>query len=172
MFDTIKRRLFGRTKRAEAQITEAVANVVEHVLRENANLVGEELGAIETIRDLRREVRLQEDKLNRIRIQQKEKEREIEHKLGLHKLRVEAERELAEDKINSTKARLERHHEVLVREAKVVAREEAMEEATRLMEGQMERMEKMVDTLVGALPKAEIMTKLTNNVYRGEQNDG
>lgn len=162
MLNAIRQRLFGTAEEAESQITDAVARVVERVLRENADLVDQELGALKTIRDLRREVEKQEAKLADLKAQQKEKQREIDHKLGLHKQRVDQERELAKEKLEAQAERLERDHSVSVREAKVAAREEAMKEANRLLSEQMERMEGMVDTLVGALPKAEIMANLTN----------
>jgi hypothetical protein len=144
-------------RRETTKIEKAVESAIERVLKEHANATTEEIAALGTIRKLRAERdRLTEDiaELNR---KKREDEREIQHKLGLAKLRQEAEAELAEKKLGAREQQLEKEQAVAVKEARVAAKEEAMKRADELLGQQVERMEKLVDTLVAALPKAEMI---------------
>lgn len=153
--------MFGIFKHNTA-IEGAVKEAIEKVLREHANATTEEIAALGTIRQLRSTKERLEEEIAELKRQKKEDEREITHKLGLARLRQEAEAELAEEKLEAREEQMEREQEVAVKEARVAAKEEAMKRADELLGQQVERMERLVDTLVSALPKAEMIARMGN----------
>ena len=110
--------------------------------------------AIETVQGeraslLETEIEDLEDQIDNLEAEKIRTSREIEHKLGLHRKQIEAERD-----------NLAKTHEVAVREAKVAAKEEAMKASMDLLGTHVERMERMTEIMVGALPKAEILAQI------------
>jgi predicted nucleic acid-binding Zn-ribbon protein len=146
-----------RTLFTRSSIDRSIRNAFEDVLDSHAGRIRDEMGALGTIQDLRRE----RDRLaDRIREMSKEledlgekhqrEEREVKHKLGLEVLRQEQEERLRSKELGQERAELERQRELILREAKVGAREEAFEESKKILNDQLGRLERIVDSLAGA----------------------
>ena len=142
--------MFWRKSSLEGAVEEAVRSA----LRQYVSIATDEIGKLSKVSALSDEITKLRDQLADLKTQRKQEEREIEHKLGLHKLRTEAEKQMADQGYAALEARLKKDGEVTVREAKVVAREEAMKRADELLGEQVSRMERLVDMLVQALPTA------------------
>lgn len=153
-------------KRETSKIEKAVEVAIERVLREHANATTEEIAALGTIRQLRAQKERLENEIAELKLQHRQEEREIEHKVGLAKLRQEAEAEIAYEKLEAREEQLEAEKEVAVKEARVAAREEAMARAEELQGEHLARMEKMVGVLVAALPKAEMLVEMSGGKAR------
>jgi hypothetical protein len=149
--------MLGLFKRETSKIEEVVRKAVAEVMEEQAKATAREIGSLSSIQRLRAEKEKLETEIAELKTQKKQDAREIEHKVGLAKIRQEAEAEIADKKLKARETELERTQKVAVQEAKVAAKEEAMKRADELLGQQVARMEKLVDTLVGALPKAEMM---------------
>jgi len=142
----------------EKSVTEvAVEDAVRRVLKEYSEATTEEIAALGTIRKLRNEKEKLTEQISDLKLENRQTEREINHKLGLAKLRQEAEAELADGRLDAREEQMDKMRDVAVGEAKIAAREEAMKKADELLGEQVKRMERMVDTLVKALPSAEMV---------------
>ena len=148
-------------KRETTKLEEAVESAIERVLREHANATTEEIAALGTIRQLRTQRDKLTDDIAELKLKQSQAEREIEHKLGLARLRQTAESDIAEAKLEAREKQMEALQEVAVGEAKIAAKEEAMKRADELLGEQVERMERLVDTLVEALPTASLVAEVS-----------
>ena len=92
-----------------------------------------------------------------------ERERkEIEFELGLEKQRRDQEHGFAKDKLTQAGARLEAEKAVAIREARVKAREEALEVVGEQNRAFLDKQAELIETLTDALPKAEILAKIGN----------
>lgn len=153
-------RLMSIFRTETTKIEAAVEAAIERVLKEHASATTDEITALGTIRKLRTERDNLTEDISDLKVRHKQEEREIEHKLGLARLRQEAEAELAEDKMDAREKQMTAMQSVAVGEAKVAAKEEAMAKADELLGAQVERMERLVDTLVKALPTAELVASI------------
>lgn len=134
-----------RTLFARSSLDHSVRTVLEDLLDDHAKRVREELGAIRTIEDLRVEKEHLTDRVRNLaketadaeEVRAREK-REMEHRLGL---RVE-ELEVKERRLDEEKS-------VIVREAKVAAREEALAETREILKSQLDRLERVIDHVAG-----------------------
>jgi hypothetical protein len=143
------------------EIAETVTRAVNEIMTEYLKTAQDELSAVVQIRGLRREITDLEKKLADLKEKQTREEREIEHKIGLHRLRQEEEERLAKERLAAREKQLKEEAKVLAREGKVEAREEAMKRADELLGEQVARMERLVETLVKMLPSAEIYTEVS-----------
>ncbi len=92
-----------------------------------------------------------------------ERERqEIEFDLGLEKRRQAQDHDFAQEELGGQRKSLEAEKDLAVRSARIEAREEALKVAAEQNTEFLDRQEKMIETLVAALPKAEILAKLTS----------
>ena len=107
--------------RETTKLEEAVESAIERVLREHANATTEEIAALGTIRQLRTQRDKLTDDIAELKLKQSQAEREIEHKLGLARLRQTAESEIAEAKLEAREKQMEALQEVAVGEAKIAA---------------------------------------------------
>lgn len=91
-----------------------------------------------------------------------EREREeIEFDLGLEKRRQEQDHSFAQEELENQRKSFEAEKDLAVRGARIEAREEALKVAAEQNTEFLDRQEEMIKTLVKALPKAEILAKLS-----------
>lgn len=150
------------------KIEDAVESAIGRVLKEHASATTDELAALGTIRKLRTERDKLTDSIAELELKHAQSDREIEHKLGLARIRQEAESDIAEQKLEAREEQMVAMQAVAVGEAKVAAKEEAMKKADELLGAQVERMERLVDTLVKALPTAELVSTVAMAGLNGD----
>ena len=137
-----------------------VADRVAASLRES---VAKELGGITTAADLQRKVNTLREDLEKLRIEkgrveeeQKRREREVEHKVGLERKRQEFELEAAK-----------REAIVSVREENLKEDKRRFEEAMKMQNDRLDDMKELLAEMMKRLPSANI--EITESRTRGRK---
>ena len=151
------------TKLFGSQIEVDVQNTVERVMNQKLN---ETMTAFGTIDELTAQKAKLGDELYGMRREKEtladdmaREELAVKHKLGLERMRQEQEAEMAAKELDAQRARISADRDLAVKSAKLEAKTEATEEARAMMNEFQDRQEKMIDSLLKALPSAEILMK-------------
>lgn len=140
----------------QRDVMNAVEQIIDTKLRESVTALMTVDELVERRTELELEVhRLGEEKAD---LQSSiERERlDIQHKLGLEKMRQQQDAEIAQERLTALREDVEREKEIAIREARLVAKEEAIGEARQQMREFLDRQESMIGQLLQAVPKAEI----------------
>ncbi len=84
---------------------------------------------------------------------------DVDHKLGLDKIRIEADGERAQKDLAAERRQMQAEQKVAVQSAELAAKKEAAEEARDQMRSLMDRQEKMIEKLLEAQPDHRIREK-------------
>lgn len=153
-----------------ADVARAIENVLDSKLSETVTALNS-VGALteqkrkltEQVHGLGLQVTQLQDEIKREREEmQAEIKRErlsVEHKLGLEKMRQEQDAKLAEAEVEAQRRRITTEMELAVREARLEAQAAATEEAREQMGAFLDRQERMIDTLLGAVPSAQFLQR-------------
>lgn len=162
--------LFGTTTASEEQelrqtIIDLRTDVASLVAQKDAAAEAEELR--EERDRLKQEVVDQRIQLDRVEEDKARAEREIEHKLGLHRTQVEAERE-------TMKAQAEAERERAVAEARIAVREENLEASTQRLEQQAEFQKESMEREMASLRAltGQILERLPTFKFNRSENIG
>jgi hypothetical protein len=113
---------------------------------------GEDVNSlIEERNALKQEVTDQRIELDRVAEDKARAEREIEHKLGLHRTQVEAERKQMEDKAEADRERAVAEARIAVREENLTASTERLEQQAEFQKESMEREMASLRALTGQI---------------------
>jgi len=85
---------------------------------------------------------------------------ELRHKLGLERMRQAQEAEIASERLEAQKEAIETERDLAIQAARFEAKKEAMEETREAMKEFQDRQETMIQSLLEALPTAEIFKKI------------
>lgn len=150
-----------------ADVTHAVETILDQKLRETVTSLGtldaltaETARLSASVTALKREKQTLTADIDRERIDMKDKaerdETEMKFKLGLERMRQEQDAELAKTDLQAQRLRIAADQKLAVETARLQAKTEAAEEAREQMADFQERQEKMIDSLLKALPTAEL----------------
>jgi len=144
-------RIFG--SQSEVAIARAVERVVEDKLRETIHSFSQ----VDSLQGQLQELKRQRDTL----FEDIEREKlDMKHKLGLERMRQEQEHEIANKRLDSLREQIEDEKELATKIARFEAKEEALVESREMMDSFQDRQEKMIESLLKALPSAEIFASV------------
>jgi len=156
----------GAIKRLEERIDELLAEVrklrqTEAELMGVKDALGSEIEMTRRVQELTAQVATLEE-------QKQRHDREIAHKLGLHRVQVDAEREAAKKETEAAK----RTTELDIREQNLEAEKEAfkkeVELRTELFGEQIKRMESVLEQVMARLPSFEAALKVSVEPGKGK----
>ncbi len=144
----------------EGVLEQKIETAVRNVLTAEAGRFADTINALPKLTELQAKVQQAEERLAELKSEHVREERETMHKLGLQQKRQEAEAAMAEQRLKDREAQLVAMADVKAKQAAVDAKEEAMKAANELQAQHLDRLDKMVDTMVAALPTAEILATI------------
>ncbi len=140
-------KFFGST--SEVAIAGAVERVLDAKLRDT----------IKTFTDLdaaKTQLSVIEERYTLMEIEIAREKLDLKHKLGLERQRQEQEAEIAKERLESQREAIEAEKDLAVQSARFEAKAEALEETRASVTKMMDRQESMIESLLGALPTAEL----------------
>lgn len=156
---------FFRSK-IEVDVENAVAKVVERKLGETLDafrgvekLTQERASLRDQLAGLKNEKAHIAEEMEREREKVKRERLDIDHKLGLDKMRIEQEADLSQRSLDAEREQMKAANEVAVQSAILKAQSEAAEEARNQMKELMDRQEEMIGKLLDAQPDHRIREK-------------
>jgi len=144
-------RIFG--SQSEVAIARAVERVVEDKLRATIQTFATYDGLKASLQILKLEKASLEETIAREKL-------DMKHKLGLERMRQEQEAEMAEERLDAQRSQMEDERDLVMAKARFEAKEEALSESREMMSEFQDRQEKMIESLLKALPSAEIFASV------------
>jgi len=140
-------KIFGSA--SEVAIASAVERVLEDKLRDTIRDFANVGNLTEVIHTLKQQRAMLADEIAREKL-------DLKHKLGLERMRQEQDAEIAKERLQAQREAIEGERDLAVQAARFEAKAEALEETQEQLSKFTDRQEKMIESLLGALPTAEL----------------
>ena len=144
-------RIFGSA--SEGAIANAVERVLEDKLYDTIRTFTNLDTANERLRSINTQYKVLEETIAREKL-------DMKHKLGLERMRQEQEAEIAKERLEAQKDAIEAEKDLAVQAARFEAKAEALTETRETMKEFQETQKEMIESLLKALPSAEIFAKV------------
>lgn len=146
------------------ELEEIIEKVVRAVIEDTTAHAGLVLENVKTIAELEKMKTSLQKEVDRLKETTAAKNREIEHKLGLAKMRMDQEQELRESMHKHQQEHITAMGDVRINEARIAAREEALKRSDEILGEHLKLLERLVNQLVEALPKAKISARISERL--------